>query len=447
MDNQSNLDFSHSSKIIVSSSKFSHKESNQSNLNNYDSNIFNEKHLSDVQAIQPKDQTNNVSPAKVPVRIVDSSVWNKIFLFSSILGNNTHRASDEKERMSFWSELFFNEHVNPFHQQGKLEVINDDDCLYFVYKSHTDHRHLEKPFSSEGNNLNRSKEERFFVRRRYQENAFPSLNNDLINWEETFFLNVILHHFQYKIVVSIRKKEENPSPKGENSSNLFMQKKIEKTVYASPSKVRMDLREKAEAVEHTYPLLYFSVNDFSETWKDLVLSQEGELICVELFAVGSLFPEKTSVAFNAENLPNSVAVKPTKIRLFAGALSYEVIKREYGNKRTMWSSSIQFFHMQGPKGKGSAQMAVLIVSDNSSTSISDNRNDIVKGWSSSFGIKLGNVLKIPFGWNSSQKEQSSAKLNCQLTYLNLHWTVLVNDLLEAYQKLPLHSNDLSSNVR
>lgn len=53
---------------------------------------------------------------------------------------------------------------------------------------------------------------------------------------------------------------------------LKVTKKVTKKVYASPNKVQMD-KKKAESVSLTYPFLYFAIDDFNETWKDISLNQ------------------------------------------------------------------------------------------------------------------------------------------------------------------------------
>jgi hypothetical protein len=103
-------------------------------------------------------------------------------------------------------------------------------------------------------------------------------------------------------------------------------------------------------VEYTYPFLYFAVGDFDETWKDITLTKDGELVCIELFAVGDYF---TRLVKNQKKKHSS------RCRLFAGALDYSVINREYKSKTGLWSSgSKQFFNLSGPGGKGAAEMAV-----------------------------------------------------------------------------------------
>lgn len=57
--------------------------------------------------------------------------------------------------------------------------------------------------------------------------------------------------------------------------------------------------------------------------------------------------------------PKRSSGKVQRFRLFAGALDYSVIRREYKNKTSLFNSGTkQFFHLLGPHGKGAAEMAV-----------------------------------------------------------------------------------------
>jgi len=207
-----------------------------------------------------------------------------------------------------------------------------------------------------------------------------------------------MHHFEYQIDVSVRiRKQEIESGK----KKLEILNRVSKKVYATPNKIRMDTH-KAEEVHLTYPLLYFAIDDFDEIWKDISLNTEGQLVCVELFASGDFF------------MPG----KPIKTRLFAGALDYEVIRKEYIAKKWLWTSAAtsHFFNLKGPNGKGAAQMAVKAQLENEPTPSS---------W-----IKLSNALKRL----SSGSQISNPVLNCSLTFLNMQWDILVEDILDVFVK-------------
>jgi hypothetical protein len=67
--------------------------------------------------------------------------------------------------------------------------------------------------------------------------------------------------------------------------------------------------------------------------KDINLKSEGEFICVELFAEGSLF---------------ALGKNRSRPRIFAGAVGYEVIANEYASvKKSLWGKrSTHFFNLK-----------------------------------------------------------------------------------------------------
>jgi len=131
---------------------------------------------------------------------------------------------------------------------------------------------------------------KFFVKR-IESKTLPAQDKKDINWEETFYLNLILHNFTYTLEVSVRRRDFD---KTTNKNKTVITKKVEKRVYASPSKVRMD-KSKADKVETCYPFINFEINDFDEAFKDIILSKDDELIAVELFAEGDFFDKKINL--------------------------------------------------------------------------------------------------------------------------------------------------------
>jgi len=212
-------------------------------------------------------------------------------------------------------------------------------------------------------------------------------------------LNVLLHHFEYQIDVSIRIRKVDIET---GKKKLEVLKRVTKAVYATTNKIRMDM-SKAEEVQLTYPILYFAIDDFHEIWKDISLDGEGQLVCVELFGCGDYFS------------PGSPGIRT---RLFAGALDYETIRKEYLSKKWVWSSATEshFFNLKGPNGKGAAQMAVA-AQDQPSTPGS---------WS-----RLGNAFKRMSGGSTMP---DNPILKCSLTFLNMPWDVLLTDIINTFTK-------------
>jgi len=63
----------------------------------------------------------------------------------------------------------------------------------------------------------------FFVRRR-DGKQLPNKEDPEINWEETFYLNVLLHHFEYQIEVSIRTRKQETESRNCKFFSMFPNK-------------------------------------------------------------------------------------------------------------------------------------------------------------------------------------------------------------------------------
>ena len=191
-----------------------------------------------------------------------------------------------------------------------------------------------------------------------------------MDWERTYYLNIILNRINYTLVVTVRKKEEKEEKEervekvekveGKSNSKHKVVTKVVKKVYSSPAEVRMD--EKKTLNQFAYPKIYFSIHDFGETFKEIVISCGEELVGVELIAKGEIFSN------------------PVKKHIFRGALSYEAIKHGYSKKQNFSlfaknQENEKFLQLKGPNGKGEAQMAVQILSvDNNPNNDSSNNS-------------------------------------------------------------------------
>eukprot|EP01116_Phalansterium_solitarium_P018014 TRINITY_DN4606_c0_g1_i1.p1 TRINITY_DN4606_c0_g1~~TRINITY_DN4606_c0_g1_i1.p1 ORF type:complete len:389 (+),score=124.99 TRINITY_DN4606_c0_g1_i1:187-1353(+) len=291
----------------------------------------------------------------------------------------------------YWSLLFDKYFLHVVDKEAT------DDLLYFVRRSSVRLRQ-ESELRDTGI---KDADDKFYVRRREDRARLPASADTSINWEETFFLNVLLHKFDYTLEVSIRHR-----PDDRRRGKLAVLRKVTKSVFAVPNKIRMDVKKKAEEIEYTYPFLYFFIDNFDEVWREIVLADDGEMICVELFAAGSYFcqPGRT-----------------VRQRVFAGALTYEVIRQEYKNKRWPWTpgSSKEFFSLKGPQGKGGAQMAVQLGCD----------SDDSPGRTVNALERLGSALK-------RLSTSSQPTLHCEITSLNMRWDVMIKDILAASARPP-----------
>lgn len=75
-----------------------------------------------------------------------------------------------------------------------------------------------------------------------------------VDWEETVYLNLIIHQFNYTLTLAICTRT---SPK-----ELQVLRRHSQRVYASPSRRKMDT--KGDGEEMTYPHICFMVDNFDE---------------------------------------------------------------------------------------------------------------------------------------------------------------------------------------
>ncbi|KOC71321.1 Uncharacterized protein KIAA0930 [Habropoda laboriosa] len=157
---------------------------------------------------------------------------------------------------TYWTDLF----VRHFLFQAE-NTIDGDDLLFFVRKKHvkTSSRYLPK-FETEVDVF------------RKDSKKLPIGDPD-IDWEETVYLNLVVHQFDYTLTLAICTRT---SPK-----ELQVLRRHSQKVYASPSRRRMDA--KGDLEEMTYPHICFMVDNFDEVFCD-ILVRDGEMVCVELVA-------------------------------------------------------------------------------------------------------------------------------------------------------------------
>ncbi|KAK9875791.1 hypothetical protein WA026_009581 [Henosepilachna vigintioctopunctata] len=216
---------------------------------------------------------------------------------------------------TYWTDLF----VRHFLFQNEA-TIDCDDLLFFVRKKHTEVDVFRK-----------------------DSRKLPIGDPD-IDWEETVYLNLIIHQFEYTLTLAICTRT---SPK-----ELQVLKRHSQKVYASPSRRRMDT--KGELEEITYPHICFMVDNFDEVFHD-ILVRDGEMVCVELVAT-----DKTGAVQGV---------------IFLGSIRYDALKKVYDARQSSLGTKMaqrmtfglfsnanaqrcEFVRMKGPQGKGHAEMAV-----------------------------------------------------------------------------------------
>lgn len=268
---------------------------------------------------------------------------------------------NRRDPSRFWAEIFQMYFVA---QQEDKRVQEQDDMLYFV--------RAEGMLPADA--LEDAGGQAFFAVRK-ESPQVPMLHDITVDWEQTVYLNAIMHQFEYRLAVAVCERKED--------GGLRVLRKVARRVYASPCSRRMDVKE-AEMV-YTYPQMYFIIDDFEDCFGEMTIG-EGQQIAVQLSATD----------------PQS----KRKCTIFQGGVLYEALLELFAWRKSSWAALLkadttEFLPLRGPRGKGKAQMAVGVHDP---------------------GASLLQRL-TPF--------QPSTKpvFKAFLTFIDLHWECIINDLL------------------
>lgn len=232
-----------------------------------------------------------------------------------------------KQANSQWPYLFETYFLSPTTRLSQTtSSTNDDDLVFYVT------RQVQNDFHHPLHLVE--------VFRHHDVKRQPKLGASEYDWEETTNLNLVLHQFEYTVTTAVCTKTSN--------KHLQILKRLSTKVYASPSRRDMDSKGTEEKI--TYPNIYFTVDNFEDTFCEMVVN-EGQMVCVELVARNPFINE-------------------TKV-LFLGSIKYEALRKVYETRATtstrvaqrmslgMYTKRrVEFVRMRGPNGKGHAEMAV-----------------------------------------------------------------------------------------
>ncbi|XP_004343079.1 hypothetical protein CAOG_07220 [Capsaspora owczarzaki ATCC 30864] len=327
-------------------------------------------------------------------------------------------------------------------------------------------------------------DEPFFVRRSNHQQPAPF--DRAINWEETFYLNLILNQFEYSLTVAICRTVKEPIPivagapaavpgqPPRTRDRLVIHKKVTQRVYPSPSKRNMD-SGKAEETELTYPHIFFTVDNFDEIFSEVYIVED-ECLCLEMVAWPHGSPEQKSTVFQGSvvyaALLNAYQAKVKK----STPLYLSLLARSRGD--------VEFLMLRGPGGKGEAQVAMsrllphgsgsslpvasqqqqqqassdagqpatakaaaaalsspsTTTSSSSSSSSASSEVKRIASWS--FGMFDSAVKKVQ-AYAATKKQQvsgpqkgDSPALNAFLTFISLPWDLIVKDVV-THQTRPV----------
>ncbi|XVF39775.1 hypothetical protein PTKIN_Ptkin01aG0059600 [Pterospermum kingtungense] len=353
---------------------------------------------------------------------------------SNLLGKTTvdeRDASDVEIDGQFWHDV-----LDLYFVRGKeLKRFQDDDLMFFVRKWR-------------GNGVNDDKDEGiapYFVRRWAPElDKLVGHSLSVVDWRRSFYLNMIAHTL-YSVTVAICSQSVLRNHQAGQDTPLSAIYKVVKTVYASPS----------QEVETTpaYPDICFAIDDFDSTFDGVVLTDMEHCYCVLLNALdGAAFPSErdTDDSCSSSKLPlrvdtNSMKTKNSKLTLFSGFVSYQMVRDAYDAGSSRFGSLLSIrhssgktdrLHMKGPGGRGEVEVAVSGVTDQSKQdsgpfppviSKRGRLRSIVRKAASVASVAAKHAYAAAAATSTSDEE--IIPLKCCLMSITLPWEHVAYDLL------------------
>lgn len=274
----------------------------------------------------------------------------------------------------------------------------------------------------------------------------PGLGDPHINWEESVYLNMLMHHLQYTLtcVICVRLPTQD--------LKVLCKKSLK--VHASHHMRRMD--SKGESSDLSYPSIFFMVDSYEEVFESLSV-QEGEIVCVELTANFKDNSEKNFV-------------------IFLGSVKHEALLTVYQAKRPLGSKVVQkislswmnggggagnehfeYIRMRGPHGKGYAEMRIGLcrsdlvehnninryrdTPDNKTCSCHVGENEEPYNPTTTLPVRCpkcntggDTVWSSTWKWFQQKKGGGVSTLSPNLTYVTLPWSRIMKDVLQVRQK-------------
>lgn len=322
-------------------------------------------------------------------------------------------ASKTLRWFDYFVEFFIEHNPPPSVITGSMDW---DDLLFFV---------RDQP---------RPGEEQIFVKRKLAESKkLPKLEG-LVLWEETFYVNLIARlNCQLRVTVCERK----------DSRMIIVREAIER-VFAEPTKGAVS-ESKVSPFECSFPQIYFSVNNCHDNsvFGEIQIGRN-QILCVEvraIFGEGQREEEESydsKANFTAEMKEKKVESHKKEyyyeawgddkspspsLSLFQGAVTYEALAKVHKKKAGLRAGAPQRVLMRGPEGHGYAQVQVI----NVEAASKDNFNGALQF----FRDGLNRVTLF----NTNNKEEAPfppPTLKCCLTFVNIHWRLLVLDLFRHF---------------
>ncbi|XP_075485039.1 uncharacterized protein LOC142524814 isoform X2 [Primulina tabacum] len=351
--------------------------------------------------------------------------------------------SDVEMDSGFWRDVIDLYFVHGRVSRGR----QDDDLIFFVRK-----------MSVPGQKLTENVETNspYFVRRWASKlDELLGQNSEDVDWRRSFYLNLIAHT-SFSVTVAIcshQVLQQYQSSQGRPLTPIY---KVVKTVYASPSRINfhLDSRKEVETMS-AYPDICFAVDDFDSTFDAVVLTDTDHCYCVLLNAHdGAAFPSENmeqsgggSGISSSETVNSAGERTNSKITLFSGFVSYQMVREAYDAGRTGFGNILSLGHssgktdriyMKGPGGRGEVEVAVFGVLDRSKIESGPHSPIQI----SKKGLGIGTMVrtaasvasmaaKHAYAAASANRpsEEEMVPLNCRLMSVSLPWEHIAQDLL------------------
>ncbi|OAY51039.1 uncharacterized protein KIAA0930 homolog isoform X2 [Manihot esculenta] len=350
---------------------------------------------------------------------------------STLLGKGS--ASDVEMDGPFWYDMLDLYFVRGKESRGR----QDDDLVFFIRKKGTE---------GYGFNDNVQGIPPYFVRRWAPKlDNLVSENSKEVDWRRSFYLNLIAHT-SFTVTVAICSNHILCNHQAGRDTPLSPIYKVVKTVYASPSRVDFHLDSKKE-VETTpaYPDICFAVDDFDSTFDAVVLTETDHCYCVLLNAHdGAAFPSEKE-SRDKTSSTNSGKTKNSKLTLFSGFVSYQMVREAYDAGKSRFGSFLSRGHspgktdklyMKGPGGRGEVEVAVCVCDQSQQDFGPFSPVTSKKG----FGIgsivrKAASVASVAAkhayaaAAASTSSDEEVLPLKCCLMSVSLPWEHIAHDLL------------------
>ncbi|PAA81338.1 hypothetical protein BOX15_Mlig018646g1, partial [Macrostomum lignano] len=278
---------------------------------------------------------------------------------SSSLSTSTSATTASQTRPSrnkFWSQLLVQHFLEDGGGGGEIKDGDEfkDDLVFYVRRRLPDRG--EAAAASSSSSIGTTVE----VHRKHKHNYRLILADQLIDLEESVYLNLIMQRFAYTVTCAVCTRT--------GARELQILRRFTSRVFASPSRHCMD--GKACREEITYPNIFFSVHNYDELFADCVV-RDSELLCVELVAcdrrgrlqgvlfLGSIRYESVLEVYQARagggTRGGSSSSAPAGGQAPSGWLFRSV---SAASSASVGRRRVEFLRMRGPHGKGHAEVAV-----------------------------------------------------------------------------------------